>query len=135
MYDTYYTADQVESLLAMSSGTQVWSALVSVFQIICLWKVFQKAGKEGWEAIIPIYNAIVLFKICGIDPKVLWWLLLPVVGWIIVIVYSIKADISLAKAFGKSSGFAVGLIFLPTIFTAILAFDSSVYNGNTVGAK
>ena len=35
----------------------------------------------------------------------------------------------LAKAFGKSGGFAVGLIFLPYVFYPILAFDGSVYQG------
>jgi len=32
-----------------------------------------------------------------------------------------------AKAFGKGTGFAIGMIFLPFIFYAILAFDSSEY--------
>ena len=35
----------------------------------------------------------------------------------------------LAKAFGKSGGFAVGLIFLSVIFYCILAFDKSEYLG------
>ena len=42
------------------------------------------------------------------------------------------AYIKLAKAFGKSSGFAAGLIFLNVIFMGILAFDDSVYSGTSV---
>ena len=36
---------------------------------------------------------------------------------------------NLAKAFGKSGGFAVGLVFLSVIFYCILAFDQSQYMG------
>jgi len=37
--------------------------------------------------------------------------------------------IKLSKAFGKDTGFTVGLIFLSLIFLAILAFDKSTYLG------
>ncbi len=37
----------------------------------------------------------------------------------------------IAKSFGRSKGFAVGLFFLDIIFCAILAFDKSRYIGNT----
>ena len=94
--------------------------------------MFKKAGKEGWAALIPIYNLVVLFQISGIDPKKLLWFLLPFIGQIIVFVYLIMAYINLAKAFGKSSGFAAGLIFLNVVFMGILAFDDSVYSGTSV---
>ena len=42
---------------------------------------------------------------------------------VILIIYSVK----LAKAFGRSGAFAVGLIFLPLIFQCILAFGKSEY--------
>ena len=35
----------------------------------------------------------------------------------------------LAKAFGKGTGFAIGLFFFPMICEGILAFDSSKYLG------
>lgn len=40
-----------------------------VFYIICLWKLFKKAGKNGWEALIPFYNTYVLVEISGLN----WW--------------------------------------------------------------
>lgn len=43
--------------------------------------------------------------------------------FVITIIYSIK----LAKAFGRSGAFAVGLIFLPFIFQCILGFGKSEY--------
>lgn len=131
-YSYEYTSLETSS---SSGGMIVYMIImlaVAVFSIVAMWKVFKKAGKNGWEAIIPIYNLVVLFQISGIDPKKLLWFLLPFIGQIIVFVYLIMAYIKLAKAFGKSSGFAAGLIFLNVIFMGILAFDDSVYSGTSV---
>lgn len=131
-YSYEYTSLEASS---SSGGMIVYMIImlaVAVFSIVAMWKVFKKAGKNGWEAIIPIYNLVVLFQISGIDPKKLLWFLLPFIGQIIVFVYLIMAYIKLAKAFGKSSGFAAGLIFLNVIFMGILAFDDSVYSGTSV---
>ncbi|HBY58981.1 MAG TPA: signal peptidase I [Solibacterales bacterium] len=96
-----------------------------IFMIACVWKVFSKAGEPGWAAIVPIYNTIVLLKITG---KPLWWILLfliPLVNLVMVfLVYT-----SLAKAFGKGTGFGVGLLLLSFIFFPILAFGDARYVG------
>ena len=131
-YSYEYTSLETSS---SSGGMIVYMIImlaVAVFSIVSMWKVFKKAGKEGWAALIPIYNLVVLFQISGIDPKKLLWFLLPFIGQIIVFVYLIMAYINLAKAFGKSSGFAAGLIFLNVVFIGILAFDDSVYSGTSV---
>jgi Family of unknown function (DUF5684) len=89
------------------------------------WKVFEKAGKPGWAAIIPIYNYIVLCEIVG---KPVWWFLLffvPCINFVFIIwVYNL-----LAKSFGKSEGFTVGLFLLNPIFVMILGFGDAVYLG------
>lgn len=108
---------------------------VAVVSIIAMWKIFTKAGKPGWAAIIPVYNLVVLYQIVGINP--LWLLMLigaiiPFVNFIVAIAFfvlTILVDIKLAKAFGKSGGFAVGLIFLPFIFQCILGFGKAEYQG------
>ena len=131
-YSYEYTSLETSS---SSGGMIVYMIImlaVAVFSIVSMWKVFKKAGKEGWAALIPIYNLVVLFQISGIDPKKLLWFLLPFIGQIIVFVYLIMAYINLAKAFGKSSRFAAGLIFLNVVFMGILAFDDSVYSGTSV---
>ena len=51
--------------------------------------------------------------------------LVPCVNIVITIMYCIK----LAKAFGKSTGFGVGLIFLNTIFILILGLGDAQYVG------
>lgn len=108
--------------------------VIYVLQIIAMWKIFSKAGEAGWKSIIPIYNAVILFKISGLSP----WLILaylaaiiPFVGWIVPIVITILQANGLSKSFGKSTGFTVGLVLLPSIFYLILGFGNSEYIGNS----
>jgi hypothetical protein len=99
--------------------------VVIVFEIAAMWRVFTKAGQPGWGAIIPIYNIYLLCKIAG---KAGWWVILfiiPVVNLIAaIIVYH-----SISKAFGKGTGFTVGLVLLGFIFIPILGFGSAQYRG------
>lgn len=103
-----------------------------VLLIVAQWKIFTKAGEKGWKCLIPIYNLVVLYKIIGLSPWLILLFLLswiPVVGYIMVFVLSIVQTVKLGKAFGKSTGFILGLIFLSPIFQLILAFGSSQYVG------
>jgi hypothetical protein len=99
--------------------------LVAVLVIAGMWKVFTKAGKPGWAAIIPIYNTIVLLQIAG---KPVWWFLLFFIP-IVNIVIAVMVMIGIAKAFGKGTGFALGLLFLSPIFIPILGFSDAQYVG------
>ena len=99
--------------------------LLIAFGIFVQWRIFTKAGKPGWASIVPIYNIIVLLEIVG-KP---WWYLLLLFIPIVNIVILIMVMIALAQVFGKSGGFAVGLIFLSLIFMAILAFGDAKYLG------
>jgi len=104
---------------------------IIVLMIASVWKVFEKAGKPGWAAIVPIYNIIILLEIVG---KPLWWivlLLIPIVNIVIAIIVYIE----LAKRFGKSAGFGVGLVFLSFIFFPILGFGDAKYLGGETGLE
>lgn len=143
MYSTSTTTSlydvETAGALAMGTGVMVVYSIimlaVAAVSIISMWKIFTKAGKPGWAAIVPVYNMVVLYQIVGMNP--LWLLLLigsiiPFVNFIVAIAYfviTILVNIKLAKAFGKSGGFAVGLIFLPFIFQCILGFGSAQYQG------
>lgn len=105
---------------------------ITAFSIVALWKIFKKAGKEGWIALVPFYNLYTLFEITwgnGWLFLLIFLSIIPIVGAIAVFVILIITDVKLAKVFGKSGGFAVGLVFLSVIFMGILAFDKSEYVG------
>lgn len=126
-----------------------------VLQIVGMWKTFQKAKQPGWAAIVPFYNTFTTVKIAGLE---LWWFvliaLLPMLnnvtayGHIVddsetaVIVYSGGSlwfgllvlygflNYKIAKSFGKSTAFAVGLTLLSPIFWMILGFSRDIkYKG------
>ena len=90
-----------------------------------LWKIFTKAGQPGWAAIVPIYNLYILTKIIG---RPWWWLLLCIIPIVSLVIFIIMY-IDLAKSFGRSVLFGIGLIFLAPIFICILGFGSSQYQG------
>jgi len=102
---------------------------VAVLWIAGIWKTFEKAGKPGWAAIVPIYNLIVVLEIVR---KPLWWILLLLIP-IANIVVLIIVYIDLAKSFGKSTGFGLGLVFLGFIFFPILGFGEDRYIYGNVG--
>jgi hypothetical protein len=83
------------------------------------WKVFTKAGQPGWAIFIPIYNIYVMCKIAG---RPGWWVLI-----VPLVIPAIIVCIDIAKNFGKSVGFGLGLAFLSLIFFPILGFGSAQY--------
>jgi len=103
--------------------------VLAVFLIVCLWKVFNKAGKPGWAAIVPIYNS---FTILEIGDQNGWWVLIafiPFIGALILLVIYILAALEIAKRFGKGPLFAVfGLIIFSIIGWPMLAFGKAKYN-------
>jgi hypothetical protein len=114
---------EMQSQGGLPVGALLFAGVIGSLMIASMWKVYAKAGKPGWAALIPIYNLVVLLQIVR---KPLWWIamfFIPLVNFIFLILLYIE----LAKSFGKSGGFAAGLIFLAMIFFPILGFGSSRY--------
>ncbi len=99
--------------------------LLFFIYIVAYWKLFVKAGESGWKSLIPIYNAYIFFKIVYGKG---WYFLLLLIPFVNFVVY-INATLDLARAYGKSLLFGVGLVFLSPIFILILAFGKSEYRG------
>jgi len=102
---------------------------VIIFLIASMWKVFEKAGQPGWACIIPIYNVYIMTQIAK---KPGWWVILmiiPYIGWI----WQMWVMNLIAKKFGKSEGFTIGLVFLPIIFWPILGFGDAQYEDSDSG--
>ena len=71
-----------------SSGWIFWwiiSWALCIWAIVCLWKIFKKAGRKRREALIPIRNLWVLFKISGHKK----WFRCTFIIWLIWLVVSI----------------------------------------------
>ncbi len=137
----------MSALAGMAVGTAMVVTITAVVFAIMLvaadWIVFKKAGQHGWATLIPIYRDYVGFKITWGNG---WLFLIPgvltvvgnavsgnetlavVCGLVLLVIYAITTY-KKAKAFGKGVGFTLGLIFLPSIFTLILAFGSAQYLG------
>jgi len=102
-----------------------------IFATIPLAYIFKKTNRHPVLAFVPIVR---LYFLCEIADKEGWkmvFLLLPVVN----IVYQIILSLKLAKVFGKSELFGIGIYFLPIIFNPIIAFDDSKYIEGDDGKK
>ena len=124
-YIDYYDYYEYSTPVYTSPVVSIASLAISVLLIVAMWKIFQKAGKPGWAAIVPFYNVYTIFEITWGSGWRFLMLLIPFYN----IILAIQTQVKLARAFGKSGGFAVGLIFLPYVFQPILGFDGSAYLG------
>jgi hypothetical protein len=96
---------------------------IALMMIASMWKVFTKAGQPGWAVLVPVYNIVILLKITG---KPTWWLALffvPVANFVVMIMIVV----ALAKSFGKSTGFGLGMLFFGFVFYPILGFGDAQY--------
>jgi Family of unknown function (DUF5684) len=103
--------------------------VVVVVEVVAMWRLFTKAGQPGWAAIVPIYNLYVLVKVAGREG---WWVILYFIPFVNIVVWFIVA-VDVAKSFGKSAGFGIGIALLSFIFIPILAFGDAQYVGARPG--
>ncbi|MBQ8654592.1 MAG: hypothetical protein IJ507_06595 [Clostridia bacterium] len=114
------------------------------------WFIFARAGEKGWKGLIPFYSDYVMYRIAW-DGRIYLALLIGQIGSMIIsgVLGAVNAGLGtfvgvvcntavlgaqavagmimnfkLAKAFGRNDYFAVGLYFLNSVFSAILAFGS-----------
>ncbi len=98
-------------------------AFVVVVFVASYWRLFVKAGEPGWGAIVPIYNMYLYCKIAG-RPE--WWLILffiPLVNFVFALILAMD----IAKAFGRTPAFGIGLWLCSFIFVPVLAFGPAQY--------
>jgi len=108
------------------------------------WKVFEKAGQEPWKGLVPIYQFYVIIQIVG---RPVWWFwvivgcfigsvipLLNLIAWIPLFVMFLLIALDMARCFGKSNGFGIGLWLLSIIFYPILGFGDAQYQGPLAAA-
>lgn len=115
----------------LSGPALILVIIVLVVFFASWWRLFEKVGLAGWKALIPFYNTWLLAQIAG---RPGWMGLamslaagVPVWGMWVALIFQVMIYVDLAKAFGKTTGFAVGLVLLAIVFFPILAFGDSEY--------
>jgi hypothetical protein len=96
-----------------------------VFLVASWWKIFERAEFAGWGALVPGYN---VYLMCRVAQRPGWWTALFFVPGLNLVVWAMVLW-DIAKEFGRTEGFAVGLILLNPIFVPLLAFSEDEYSG------
>lgn len=115
---------------------------IGLLPIAGKWKVYGKLGMPGWYSIVPVYAD---YKLCervhrGDESKTFLMAYLIVLicswvfcwvdtlGWLLALVQLVMNIIvlnDLSHAFGKETGYTIGLAIAGFIFWTMLGFDSS----------
>jgi hypothetical protein len=88
------------------------------------WTVFRKAGQPSWAALIPLYNIYVL--VVGVARLSTLWFILVLIP-IFQVIPAILVNVEVARRFGRSEAFGLGLFLLGPIFYPVLGFGSARY--------
>ncbi len=118
-------ASAIGGAIAAMGGMIFVYLLVIILFVVAMAFVFKKAGKKWYESLIAGHNSCVLLELAGLPMAYYFLYLVPIANIVIYFMQNIK----LANAFGKSSGFGVGLALLPVIFYPILAWGNATYVG------
>jgi hypothetical protein len=104
-------------------------AAIYVVNAFLLSFVFKKAGVPQWIAWVPFYNVWRFLELGG--QQGFWAILaiLPLASYVSAVFLYISAY-HVGRKFGKDGAWVVLAIFLPTVWLAILAFDSSKWRPN-----
>ena len=102
----------------------VWGA-VTIPGVLLGWLgVFPKAGLSRWAALVPVYNVYLL--VVGVARlSVLWFVLL----WIpaVQVVAALLVNVEVARRFGRSEGFGVGLAMVGFVFYPLIGYGDAQY--------
>ena len=103
---------------ASSATTTLFMVAAVLATLAAMWKVFERAGEPGWAVIVPIYNLYVLTKVAQVSALWIVAMLIPFVN----IIAGFVVSNGVARRFGKSAGFGIGLMLVPFLFYPMLAW-------------
>ena len=126
--------------LFTKAGEKGWKSLIPIYDIYILFKI---SGAKSWfwglvvAEIIVFVDTIIATKNGGVvtdangnvtEIKDISFAIVVAAMAIFELICYIVLCAKLAKAFKRGAGTAIGLFFLPNIFTLILAFGSAKYD-------
>lgn len=101
----------------------IFMIIFCLYWIVCIRKMLKKAWLPGRWSIIPVYNTVLWFKLAWRS----WIWALSILFPPLLLIMLIVTYFDIAKKFGKSWWFWVGLWLLNPIFMGILAFWKAEY--------
>jgi hypothetical protein len=102
----------------------LWAAVTIPGAVLGWLWVFPKAGRPWWAALVPGYNIYVL--VVGVARlSTLWFVLVLVPG--VQIIAAFLVNVEVARRFGRSEAFGLGLTLLGVVFYPILGFGRARY--------
>ena len=126
----------------VKAGQPGWACLIPFYSTYIDCKVAKKPklfipqlinGIVAFMSMIALFVSLALMFAGSISTNIVISSAWPIVSGIIctitiilAIVFNVIYCDGLSKAFGQHTGFTIGLIFLPKIFKAIMAFDSGI---------
>ena len=126
--------------LFTKAGEKGWKSLIPIYDVYILFKI---SGAKSWfwglvvAEIIVFVDTIIATKNGGVvtdangnvtEIKDISFAIVVAAMAIFELICYIVLCAKLAKAFKRGAGTAIGLFFLPNIFTLILAFGSAKYD-------
>ena len=120
----------------------VLAILIWLLPVAGKWKVYGKLGMPGWYSIIPVYAD---YKLCervhrGDETRtfLMAYLIVLICSWAFCLVDTVGALLALAQlvmtiivlndmshAFGKETGYTIGLVIFGFVFWTMLGFGAS----------
>lgn len=120
----WFDASRIESFSWFTPESWFLTWLITIFSIICIWKIFKKAWKKGRYSIIPLYNVYKWFQVSWMSGR---WVILMIIPPIFLIALFISY-FKIAKRFWKGIWTWIWLLVLNPIFLGILAFWDDKYS-------
>lgn len=105
----------------------VWGGITMLSVVVSWLFVFPKAGQARWAALVPGYNIYVL--VVGVARlSTLWFVLVLIPG--VQIIAVILVNVEVARRFGRSEAFGLGLALLGFVFYPLLGLSAAEYEVN-----
>jgi len=107
----------------LAPAAQLLSLIVAVLCVAALRQIFVKAGQPSWAAFVPVYDLVVLLRVAGRP----WWWVFPLLIPVANAIPFLFVCFDVARAFGRSRVFGVGLLALAPACQLILAYGDDRY--------
>lgn len=102
----------------------IFSLAVSIFFLVCSWKIYNKMGEPGWKCIIPIYCVWVLCKhVVGAGWK-MFLTIIPIFGTF----YALYIQYKLFEKFGFSTITSILFMIFPVVGLPVAAFSDAAWS-------